>query len=129
MSTEVTVFCDFHLGRHRLRLDIFAVLGQVTLSAKHLGGGGEEYRGRGGWSVSVLNSKNATTQECLLHPFVATGVDSLMLVKLLKRLGMRCCLQLARYLLTWLHRFLGMSLLLQRMTWYRGNTFDSHRSL
>ena len=50
---------------------------------------------------------HATLQECLLHPFVATGVDSLVLVKLLKQLGMQACLLLATYLLTWLNKFLG----------------------
>ncbi len=48
-----------------------------------------------------------TMQECLLHPFVATGIDRVMLVKLLRRLGMRPCLHLATYLLTWLNLFLG----------------------
>ena len=50
---------------------------------------------------------HAPLQECLLHPFLATGVDSLVLVRLLKQLGMQTCLLLATYLLTWLNKFLG----------------------
>lgn len=56
------------------------------------------------------NISHVNLQECLLHPFVATGMDSLVLVKLLRKLGMQACLLLATYLLTWLNKFLGTPL-------------------